>query len=543
MMSNGARERAAGPGVRPLFSYPPVSGGARALLALVLVLGAAAFGALIPKEATAQGHEHAPPGGREIQVPVDAAFLEITPQVRRQLGLFPDVENFAIARLFMLEGGSYVLEISSMRDGRIERTRTAMTEYDLRLFREDLESRLASSGSPLVRDREGRGGLVLRQTVLGVGFYGWAVPAILNLTDDRAQVATYLLTAGASFYLPYRLTRDVAVSDAHRSFVLWGGTRGIAHGALLGGILNGPETESEFQSSDGWDKRDRVLLGSALAGSIAGSYLAFKAVDWTGMDPGTARLWGAMGDFGILAGLGTAYAMGLYDEEPRVVPGDPVGFEEWHTPRLRLGHAVTLAAAGGGLYAGKWLGERERYTAGNVTALGSMAALGAHFVLPALELADADDKVMVAGAVAGGVGGIVIGNRMLRARAFTEGDGLILLAGHIAGGLTAAGITYLIVEDGSRENGTLLYLTTTALGSAAGFAFTYRALDGRRESAAGTLRPGGGGMGILPGRESTVTLSPSAALVHLLPAARSAGAVGTAGSREPTRVPMLTLRF
>lgn len=546
-------------------------------LVRVLVLGATLALFLSPAPAVAQDHEHAPPGGREFQEPIHEAFLEITPQVRRALGLFPDVENFSSARLFLLEGGGYVLEVASVVDGRIERERTLMTEYDLRILREDIESRMESSDASIGMNREGRGGLVLRQTVLGIGFYGWAVPAILDMSNDRAIVATYLLTAGASFYLPYRMTRGINVSDAHRGFSLWGGTRGIAHGLMLGRVLMGAEDQMEPYDSD-WNDRDRVFLGTALAGSIAGSWLAFRAVDRMPVDEGTTRLWGAFGDYGILAGLGTAYALGLleddreysFDGTPGLI-GDP--------PRLRLGHSVALGVSAAGLYAGMKLGERESYTVGNVTALNSMTALGVQAVLPLMDLVDADDQVAVAGAIAGGVAGIVMGNRLLRPEAFSEGDGLLLLAGHLAGGLSAAGITYLL--DGSRNSSgnddrSLLYLTTSALGSAAGFALTFRALDNRRggagrEAYGGASGDVGGyasrdalGIGLLPGRGAALTIEPTAALAAFLPAlsggsggdGASAGAgatgrvgvtaragFGGGGAQAPHRLSLVTVRF
>ena len=460
-----------------------VAGGGLLLL-LVLV------GALATTPASAGAQERTVV---ERQVPVDStrSIREIGPELRNRLGLFPEVENFQAARLFELEDGSTVLEITFQRDGRLWRERRQMPPPALASLRRRLTDRLAEAQPEpgpvepggdggeqdvLPLEQEGRGRLVLGQTLVGLGFYGWAVPEILDVERDRPTVATYLLTAGASFYLPYRLTRNAPVRDAHRHMTLWGSTRGILYGYLGAGALTGDE-----------DFGRREHLGASLGTSVAASYLGYRSVGWAGeVDEGTTVLWTTVADAGTLAGFGSAYVAGFYDEvlvERQI--DDPAGgtrpvtVVESERENPRLANLTTLALTGAGFAAGAWLGTTDDYTVGDVSALRSLTLLGAQAAIPLAEATVGTDddrgKRWVAGMLAGGTLGLAGGSRLLRGRSFSSSQGLLLNAGHLAGGLAALGVTWLVSSD--TEGNELLYTVTSAVGSAAGLALTYRALS------------------------------------------------------------------
>src|SRR5688500_20167427 len=153
---------------------------------------------------------------REVQVPLDPerGVTEVGPDLRRELGLFPGVDGFQSARLFRQDDGTLILEISRVEGGTLVRERQRLGDQQIAAFRADLGERFAAQGRTRAVDRSGRSGLVLMETVLGIGLYGWAVPVGFDVDSDRGAVASYLLTAGLSFYLPYRITRDASVSIA-----------------------------------------------------------------------------------------------------------------------------------------------------------------------------------------------------------------------------------------------------------------------------------------------------------------------------------------
>ena len=132
---------------------------------VVLVLAAA----LLALPAAAQT-------AREAQIPLDPerGILEVTAELRRELGLYEDVPGFQAARLFRLEDGTLVLEVSCLQDGRLVRDRERVDEARLAALRSDLAGRLGARGQLRLLDRSGRS--VLVETILGLGFYGWAVP-------------------------------------------------------------------------------------------------------------------------------------------------------------------------------------------------------------------------------------------------------------------------------------------------------------------------------------------------------------------------------
>ena len=436
---------------------------------------------------------------REVQVPLDAAgqILEITPELRRAAALFPEVRGFQGARLFQQEDGTLVLEVSWLEGPRLARERRVLVAAEVEAFRTGLSSSLAEANASPTFTREGRGGLVWGATAIGLGFYGWAVPLSFDIDDSRGAVAAYLITAASSFYLPYRLTRDRSVTDAHRSMSLWGATRGALFGGALGFAITdrgGPPEFGEDEDAD-W----QVRLGAATVGSVAGGVLGFKAVDWTGIGQGTADLRETLSDFSTAAGFGLSYVLGLYDdEETRDIEGGIVHED----PDLLPANFLALAVAGAGIAGSQWAGRDGRYTSGDVHVLRSFGLMGAQALLPVANLVDEDgEKTHVAAAFLGAAPGLFFGDRTLRSQNFSSGDGLLVAAGHLAGGLLGAGLTYLVDPDTERDE--LIYLAAAAAGSAAGLLFTYRALADRGGASGTALHPGNAS-GVSRGAEVSV---------------------------------------
>jgi hypothetical protein len=383
----------------------------------------------------------------EVQVPVDTAgtIVEISPELRNRAHLFPEVETFISARLFRHNDSTYVLEVSFRKEGVLVRRRSYMNPPALMDFRTELSGRLAATPQSARLNQEGRPGLVVRQTMMGLGFYGWAVPAILHIEGGRESVASYMLVGAAGFALPYYLTQNRPVSKTQTMLTFYGATRGVFYGAFFKNMM-APNSESP-ESNIGLP-----LLGS-IFGSCAGFHLAGKK-EW---ELGRAEVVGVVGDFGTGFGMGTAHIAGLWQDDGK----------------LSAAHATTLGMTGMGFVAGSWLSTREHYTRGDAYVLRMDGILGAQIVMPLIAaLADKEEKAYTTGAMLGGALGVGIGNALLRKEDFSDNEGVLITCGHIAGGLLAGGITYLL---DSRENfDGLVYHTTIALGSLAGHALLYR---------------------------------------------------------------------
>jgi hypothetical protein len=514
----------------------------RSVLRRILLLAAGALAA-----GTAAAPLSAQQVEREVQVPLDPerGIVEVDLRLREELGLFPEVQGFDSARLFRGAAGQLVLEITSFDQGALVRERRRLTDGQLAELRADIQQRLAAAGRERVVDRSGRAGLILGQTVVGLAYHGWVVPVALDVDSDRGAVASYLLTSGASFLLPYLITRNVAVSVPQRDALFWGATRGILYGLALGYVVAPDDAQiDDFGDGDNQDERVRLALGSA--GSVAGSLLGFHGARYFGADDGTVAHGSAVADFGLAAALGTSYALGLFDQEEVVecpLGGPCVVHREGSN---RDGWALTLGLGLVSLGGAKLWADAEDYTVGDARALRSFGLLGAQALLPVVEglvetedAGDEAEQAIAASAVAGAAVGLFVGNRVLRRTSLSGGDGLLVLAGHVAGGLAALGLTYLL--DDSEDIDDTVYLATSAAGSAIGSLLTFRAVRGGGPDASGdaSRRPARGSR--LAAAE--VTITPQGALPALLGARvrRDGGAAATAA--RLVGAPVLTIRF
>jgi hypothetical protein len=447
---------------------------------------------------------------QEVLLPT-VGVVEITPELRGRLGLFPEVQGFRVARLFLRADGVTLLEIEFVQGGVLQRERRTLSPAELDALRRDLSQRLDDPTTRIVATREGRGGLVLSQTLMGLGFYGWAVPMALDLSSGQAIVGTYLVTAGAAFYLPYRLTENRTVTDVHRSVSTYGGSRGIISGHFIGDLMRADNARDPM----------RVRSAAAVVTGVMGAASGFAAVDRSLQSMGDAQLWQAAGDAGILSGAALAYLSGPYKTEWVEFEAEWGSWREERYRNRRAGHAITLAGQGVGLAAGMWLAGRREYSAGDVSVLRSTTVLGAQTGGALARVAGGDRREpLVAGALAGGLLGIVAGDRWLPEAGLGTGEGLLVNAGHIAGSAAALGLTYLLTSE--IEDQGALYLTTAALGGWLGAGVVYRAVSKDTPLRTGWAPLGGSGL-----RGAGVTLDPAALILSSL------GALERPGTERP----------
>ena len=313
----------------------------------------------------------------------------------------------------------------------------------------------------------GRGALVLFQTALGLGYYGWAVPKILNVHDTKGEVGLYMVTAAASFAVPYLLTRHADVSDADRRMVGYGGTRGLAFGLLVNNAVGQDRSYADYDPDylrydDVRNADDRRKQTLAVLGSVAGSVAGYYAAGALGDDPARTEFVGVGGDYGAALAATAAYSFGWYDGSTKA-------------QRLDRGLLATAGFASG-LATGAILSGRVPVTPGDTYVLRDAIVLGAQAGLPIGywlrdREGDSGRAIARAGAI-GSLAGGALGLALIRGDDYSESDGLLLTAGQVAGGLFALGIVYLASTD--IRAGTAL--SVSAAGSAAGFTLIRLAL-------------------------------------------------------------------
>lgn len=116
-------------------------------------------------------------------------------------------------------------------------------------------------------------------------------------------------------------------------------------------------------------------------------------------------------------------------------------------------------------------------------ALGIFAA-----GVPLLWVEPDDEEVIANVLMLGGIGGLTAGHYLLAGKEFSFGRGLLVDLGTIAGGLTAAGLTYLLLPSDTDHRGDII-MTTAALGASAGFGLMFYSLGdaGDEDEQASTL--------------------------------------------------------
>ncbi len=387
----------------------------------------------------------------EVQQPLDRQdrVLELSRSLRRDLDLFPEVTGFRTARLFRGQDSTWTLEISFERQGMRAHERRLLSVAAVDSLRGELELRLQRLKAASLGDPASRGRLVAHQFLLSVVFYGPAMPTILGLPGGRPSVGCYMVTAGAGFYLPYRLTRNAGVTPAQRQLAAYGAHRGIGAGLLAERLLL-PRRGTE-----------RTALASAMAGSTGGALAGYLAAGRRSYTAGQGELCSVLGDVGIVAALGGGYLAGLHHAEIN---------------HRRLGDALALTGGGLGVVAGDRLGQRRDYTDGDAYVLRAGGMLGAVMSVPLVRLSGTDHaKAYVGGSLAGMGTGLVATDRALQGQEFSWGHGALITAGELAGGLVGLGLCYL--ADAGDSFPKLAYMGSGAAGSLLGFTFTFRAFS------------------------------------------------------------------
>lgn len=396
----------------------------------------------------------APASAAEVQVAFDPAgrIQRVDEPLARRIGLFVDSHpGFQEARLFAVDDSTFVLEISVAQGGQFSREREVLTREQADALRADVSSRVAAL--PPERERVEQGGratLVTSWTLLGLGFYGWAFPYSLGIEDGSGALGSYMLVSGASFFGPLLLTKNQPVTWGPTNLSLYGATRGIFHGWLIGQIAE-PE--------GGYEDDGRTSVGLAMATSVTEGILGYAIAQSQGWSAGHVAAIEIGGDYGMLWGFLAGDLMGYLNEDE-----DSADQQGWAT--------LTLGGAAAGLFGGEVLGRHRAYSFGDVMIVRGGSYVG---ILAGTAFADLgnpeNSEPYSAGIMAGSLAGLIAGDRLVAGREFTVGEGVLVQLGGLAGGLMGLGLVALTETDDSSS-----YWFGTATGAAVGYTATYAGL-------------------------------------------------------------------
>lgn len=390
---------------------------------------------------------------QEINIPADTAgkIFVITPEISEKLGIFKEYENFQEARLFKIDDSNYFLEVNYRTDELIMRTRINFNQSQLDSFRLDFTNKLASIDTIEPLDQSGRLPLIVSSTILGLGFWGWAVPVTFEVDNVAAATGLYLLTAGTSFLIPYYLTKNSEISSPVGTYTSFGGFTGIAHGLLLFDLVNGGISNAP----------SNAIIGTLLFSSISEmtvNYIISKSQNFTS---GKASTMISTSIFGTLTGFALSDVFNIYN-----------------TPRLWS--ALTLASTGLGYWVGDFLTKRHSYSEGDATVLTASGLLGAALPISIIALTESSDSKSYS--IAGSIGaclGLWLGDYITSDVDFESSHGDYIMLGTLGGSLIGAGLGVILTPSDKRY---FVPIFATA-GGISGFSALYFSFKGKSPKA------------------------------------------------------------
>ncbi|MDX2090382.1 MAG: hypothetical protein SFX73_21165 [Kofleriaceae bacterium] len=325
------------------------------------------------------------------------------------------------------------------------------------------------ASEPTVANRSSRGGryaYLASAGALGVGLYGPALTIAADSDSVKLSVGLYMLGAGGSFFAAYALTRDKPISWGVTDAWIHGATRGMWRGYSLLQVFRGdPDYSDPYEYEDPF----RADFTSVALGSLAEGTAFALVADHLHASPGLTNALGKASDYGSLLALGLTATVA---DESEI--------------SLRMAAGTMLLGAGVGYGLGYAYAQHRDLTWGDSEAIRAGGIVGLVTAAVPLVIAEPDSSRAIAGTlVAGGVAGLVIGDRLVRDRDFSPGQGVIMEVSTLAGGLVGGGVGFLVSPDDNKTEPKVIAIGA-ALGAVAGFAIPYLGLDTSQPSAGGT---------------------------------------------------------
>jgi hypothetical protein len=396
---------------------------------------------------------------QEIQVPMDqeGKVNYIDSVLNNKIGVFDNYSGFIEARLFKLTDSTFSLEIYYMIDEKFNRHRNKLNLNEVDTLRSKVSLKLKNNISTTI-NQEGRAELLWGLTLAGLSIYG---PAAIITTNAAGNGTTgtglYMLTAAASFLIPYAITNNTPVSDGAARLSLWGAYSGALHGLLLNYLLGlettttygDPPYQYSYTSSD-----EKTIWGLMALTSIVEAFAGYSIAQNNDFSEGKSDLMvnSSIACSGALPGL-------LY-----LAGGE----------NSKAFYASTLLGTFSGYVLGNYISNTQNYSRGDAMCFTNSWILGAMIPVSLLASAKIDEpKLYIASAILGAGLGMMVGNNLVTGKDFSTSQGVYMSLGSFGGSFVMGGITLLLISN-SGSGGEIIPVMIT-LGAVAGFALTYSA--------------------------------------------------------------------
>lgn len=374
---------------------------------------------------------------QEVQVSFDRAgrvFL-ITRSFNDQHKIITGFDDFVEARLFKGTDTTYTLEVVTESLGLRSRTTRPLTRIDVDSLMAHVDAAMLIMGeaeieqeevAPRVQhDQEGRTSLLWGTTLWSLFYYGYATSIALNIESPAIPI---LLAGGLGYLVPALLTSDASVSEGAASLALGGMFQGILHGWALSMLLAGERIVEGDEP--------RLAFGLSVLMGISETVAGYAVGTNSKMSEGRAGVINTTAFYGLVVGGLTSAA--IFDQ---VEPSSDVA--------TRVGGGAALLGAAAGVIAGDRIADGQRYSAGDATMYGITGFFGAALpwvVFAAVQPEDLSVTLASSISVATTIGGLWLGDRLVRGKDYRDTDGNIAFLSLLGGGLIGLGAG-IAVED------------------------------------------------------------------------------------------------
>lgn len=400
------------------------------------------------------------------------------PGVGAAVGAGTPGEIFVDTHLVRSADSTLVLDTLVHRGTSLVHRRRTLSNAEAGALLHRVQTALAVS-NPRGLSSDYRSMLVIGSSLVGLGFYSWALPVSGNL-DGKEAVAAGMFAVATSFFGPYLATRGTQVSAGEANLALYGGTRGIPHGILA---YHGFRThhDTQYTGIDGTpvtiedDGDSEAATAAAITGSVLEGIGGFFWARGANLPGSTAHAIGVGGDIGLLWGLGYAE---LFD-------GDD---DFWDIETNRPLCIAGLAGSGAGMALGSFSASHRNYTWGDVEVVRMSNFIGAATGLAIGDLVSEEDNPLLIGSLVESAAGLALGDRLVRDVDLSATQSILVDTGAIAGAALGLGLAYLLTSDRNDESEG--YTSAAALGAIGGGGATFLAVRraaGRADARSGSL--------------------------------------------------------
>jgi hypothetical protein len=196
----------------------------------------------------------------------DSVGYEINPVEKEQYALFPEYQNFILAK-FLKKGDRYFLRVSYQKEDTRLAEDILLSKEEFEAYRKQIEmvdqatrNRRHKEAATAVQ-KEGRFRMATDAFLYGSWLYGPGT-AILFEMEGRQAAGVQSLAVGGSFVAALSATKDYRLGYGRTNLIRWGNYAGTLYGL---GIPVFFESENE-----------KAYVGSAMLSTPLGGLLAYK---------------------------------------------------------------------------------------------------------------------------------------------------------------------------------------------------------------------------------------------------------------------------